>query len=290
MPRHSTRKALLSDLQALYVFYLSSGDDDTVERILAAYLPVDTSRYLTSRIGSSHADSSLAALTALSDKDFRQLTRISKRSFCALHNYIHDNPVFQSTSPNGHHKQQPVSWQLAMALARLSENENDASVGHLHRHFVISVESVVKYTKRVLTALKTLCSQWLEWPSPVPAYKRPLADNYDNTEFNFYLAKSRLSNEHTIGILKSRWASLREMRNQLRSKAEMDFFIEWVLGCCTLHNMLAKLGDAWKCMASDDDEDDGIIDSIEGDTERSIREKVKSITLQMHRFATYEYM
>ncbi|ETN17864.1 hypothetical protein PPTG_05543 [Phytophthora nicotianae INRA-310] len=80
------------------------------------------------------------------------------------------------------------------------------------------------------------------------------------------------------------------MRNQLRSKAEMDFFIEWVLGCCTLHNMLAKLGDAWKCMASDDDEDDGIIDSIEGDTERSIREKVKSITLQMHRFATYECM
>ncbi|KAF1779377.1 hypothetical protein GQ600_17607 [Phytophthora cactorum] len=303
--------------------------------------------FLTCRPGSPHDDSCLTALTALSDKDFRQLSRISKRSFFALHNYIHDSPVFHSSSPNAHHKQQPASWHLAVALARLGENGNGASVGQLHRYFGIAVGSVVEYTKSILIALKAVRSQWLEWPSPVrrrvmaaegvglvdgttlplsqrpaldgssyfdrkkkgekhsvsffkgetnfdtiyeyafkqifcgvaigivfkrmgiyrdpnnffsageylvadsaypslptvlPAYKLPPADNEDNAEFNFYLAKSRVRNEHkivTLGFTK------RDAR-QLRSKAEMNVFIEWVLGCCTLHNMLAKLGDAWK--------------------------------------------
>lgn len=117
----------------------------------------------------------------------------------------------------------------------------------------------------------------------LPAYKRPLADRPDNTEFNYYLAKSRVRNEHTIGVLTSRWASLREMRNQLRSKGEMDSLIEWVLGCCVLHNMLAKLGDAWTRMILDDDIDNDWFDPSERELQDSIREQVKPITLQLHR-------
>lgn len=165
MPRRSSRRALLSDLRTLYVFYLSSGEDDAAEAVLAAFLSVDTSRYLSFRLGSPHADHRFASLMALRSKDFRQLVRISKRSFCALHNYIYDNPVFHSTSRNAHHEQQPVCWQLAVGLTRLGENGNGASVGQLHRYFGIDIGSVVAYTRRVLVALKDVRMQWLEWPS-----------------------------------------------------------------------------------------------------------------------------
>lgn len=120
----------------------------------------------------------------------------------------------------------------------------------------------------------------------LPAYKSPQANSFDNTEFNFYLAKSRVRNEHAIGVLKSRWSTLREMRNQLRNKAEMEYFIDWVLGCCVLHNMLAKLCDTWKDMVLDDeDEDEEDLGMMKRIAEGKIREIVKPITLQVHRRA-----
>lgn len=46
----------------------------------------------------------------------------------------------------------------------------------------------------------------------IPPYKAPAANLPENKDFNFSLAKSRVRNEHCIGILKSRWGFLREMR------------------------------------------------------------------------------
>jgi hypothetical protein len=68
----------------------------------------------------------------LTSKAFRQLTRISKRSFCALHDYIYSNPSFHWTSPNANHSQHSACLQLAVGLTRLGENGNGASVGQLH--------------------------------------------------------------------------------------------------------------------------------------------------------------
>ncbi|KAE9352636.1 hypothetical protein PF008_g5372 [Phytophthora fragariae] len=134
MPRRSSRRALLSDLRTLYISF---------------------------RLGNPHADHCFVSRMALRSKDLRQLVRISKRSFCSLHNYIYDNPVFHSTSRNTHHEQQPVCWQLGVGLTRLGENGNGASVGQLHRYFCIAIGSVVVYTRRVLVALKEVRLQWL---------------------------------------------------------------------------------------------------------------------------------
>ncbi|KAF9137785.1 hypothetical protein BGX30_009896 [Mortierella sp. GBA39] len=38
----------------------------------------------------------------------------------------------------------------------------------------------------------------------VPSYKIPAANRKENKEFNYCLTKSRVRNEHCIGILKSR--------------------------------------------------------------------------------------
>lgn len=90
----------------------------------------------------------------------------------------------------------------------------------------------------------------------IPSYKAPAANRQDNKEFNYCVAKSRVRREHCIGILKSRWSSLQEMRQQLRSAGDMEILIRWVAACCVLHNMLARLGDAWKDMYLENDEEE----------------------------------
>lgn len=79
----------------------------------------------------------------------------------------------------------------------------------------------------------------------VPAYKSPKADHPDNTAFNYYLACSRVRNEHCIGVLKGRWQSLREMRHQLQNDLSTRELCSWVLSCSVLHNMMVRLRDKW---------------------------------------------
>ena len=78
----------------------------------------------------------------------------------------------------------------------------------------------------------------------LPPYKAPLSNSNENAEFNYCLAKSRVQNEHTIGVLKSWWASLKEMRLHLFTQKHMREYVRWVYACIVLHNMLAYLGDA----------------------------------------------
>ncbi|PLW33316.1 hypothetical protein PCASD_15530 [Puccinia coronata f. sp. avenae] len=85
----------------------------------------------------------------------------------------------------------------------------------------------------------------------IPAYKAPTANIPANTEFNYCIAKSRVRNEHTIGILKGQWSSLRELCLALTTAWDMRQIIRWINGCVTLHNMLACLGDSWDDMAAD---------------------------------------
>ena len=47
------------------------------------------------------------------------------------------------------------------------------------------------------------------------------------------------------GILKGRFASLHEMRSQIRNRHEMKAAIKWIISCVVLHNLLADLKDRW---------------------------------------------
>ena len=119
----------------------------------------------------------------------------------------------------------------------------------------------------------------------IPSYKSPAANRKDNKEFNYCIAKSRVRNEHCIGILKSRWGSLQEMRQQLRSREDMQSLIRWVVACCVLHNMLARLGDAWYDMYLEDDSEDeaevALNDAVQTDsTAFNFREALKKVTLE----------
>ncbi|EHS64701.1 uncharacterized protein PGTG_22337 [Puccinia graminis f. sp. tritici CRL 75-36-700-3] len=107
----------------------------------------------------------------------------------------------------------------------------------------------------------------------IPAYKAPASNKRENADFNYCLAKSRVRNEHTIGILKGRWASLQQLRLHLHKKSHMKEIIRWVSCCVTLHNMLSNLGDAWEVVhrwnGGDEDEEDEVAPLT--DTESSRR-------------------
>jgi hypothetical protein len=80
----------------------------------------------------------------------------------------------------------------------------------------------------------------------IPAYKAPAAYIPKNSEFNHCIAKARVRNEHTIGMLKGWFSSLREMRLQLFDAHHMKHYIRWLYSCVVLHNMLGELGDQWE--------------------------------------------
>jgi hypothetical protein len=104
----------------------------------------------------------------------------------------------------------------------------------------------------------------------IPAYKAPAAYIKENTEFNYCLARSRVRNEHTIGILKGRWASLQHLRLAIQKQSDMMEVIRWVNCCITLHNMLAHLGDAWEGM------DPSVSDTSSIDSRSETQDSAKS--------------
>ncbi|POM71555.1 Hypothetical protein PHPALM_11861 [Phytophthora palmivora] len=152
MPYTFERRELLRDLDAASaVAIISDDEDDEMEMLWVSCL--------YDRVGAPHRGDKFDEIIALREKDFRQVTRISKSSFAALHDYICGSGVFHPEGTTGPHKQRPVCVQLTVALARLGANGNTASVGEFHMTFNIAAGSVVIYTTRVLVALKAVRSQ-----------------------------------------------------------------------------------------------------------------------------------
>lgn len=118
----------------------------------------------------------------------------------------------------------------------------------------------------------------------IPSYKAPWTDLKENSDFNHCVAVARVRNEHCIGILNSRWGSLREMRQQLRNKNDMRILLGWVTSCCVLHNMLATLGDSWDEFFFEKEPPllahEGITSRA---TARNVRENLKRTTLEICR-------
>jgi hypothetical protein len=120
----------------------------------------------------------------------------------------------------------------------------------------------------------------------VPAYKSPATNLSENRQFNFFLPSSQVHNEHCIGMLKNRWACLKEARQQLQSVKDMCTLIDWTVACCVLHNMLGDFGDAWDDYENDDPDKD--LDPPHDPTlltvaTETFRENLKKVTLETNK-------
>ena len=82
-------------------------------------------------------------------------------------------------------------------------------------------------------------SHWI-----VPAYKGVTSHSEDNQKFNLCLARSRVRIEQSIGVLKGQWSSLCNVQ-------EVQLFVQWVVTCVMLHNLLAQVSDQWRDLYED---------------------------------------
>ncbi|KAL3687921.1 hypothetical protein R1sor_014230 [Riccia sorocarpa] len=64
-------------------------------------------------------------------------------------------------------------------------------------------------------------------------------------EFNKCVAHARAVNEHCIGVLKARWFSLKQIRTQLKCKAESKHVVQWVECYVMLHDFCLRYNDTW---------------------------------------------
>ena len=72
----------------------------------------------------------------------------------------------------------------------------------------------------------------------VAPYKKPAALKRDNETFNLYHSRTRITAEHTIGILKGRFKSLKALRLTIKDKKDHALAVYWIRACCVLHNLL----------------------------------------------------
>ncbi|KAI9918931.1 hypothetical protein PsorP6_011582 [Peronosclerospora sorghi] len=82
-------------------------------------------------------------------------------------------------------------------------------------------------------------------------YRQPAASRPTNATFNLLYSRARVRVEHAIGILKSRWLSLRELRVHFRREADFKRACNWCSASFVLHNIVATQRDDW-----DEDEDE----------------------------------
>ena len=73
-------------------------------------------------------------------------------------------------------------------------------------------------------------TKWLILP-----YKQPANQIRENRTFNYHLSKICIQCEHTIGYLKSRFQSLKELRVRIKNAEDLAFAIAWINACIMLH-------------------------------------------------------
>lgn len=55
-----------------------------------------------------------------------------------------------------------------------------------------------------------------------------------------------MSVEHTIGIWKLRWSSLRGLQTQIKRKEDFASVNKWIAATAILHNIVLKQNDTWE--------------------------------------------
>jgi hypothetical protein len=77
-------------------------------------------------------------------------------------------------------------------------------------------------------------------------YRKPASNIKKNRQFNYYLSNIRVCVEHTIGIWKERFPSLKALRVNLYRRADHKAAVEWIDATAVLHNIAQQENDVWE--------------------------------------------
>lgn len=121
----------------------------------------------------------------------------------------------------------------------------DYAIGHTgstHDSYAFQETRLFKEHETILRADEWV---WADSAYPatrwcVPPFKKPSGGELTRSQksFNYHLSRIRIRSEHTIGLLKGRFQSLRELRIQISSRKRHLWAIIWIRCCIILHNLI----------------------------------------------------
>ncbi|KAG2227872.1 hypothetical protein INT45_002110 [Circinella minor] len=234
---------------------------------------ISSQRYLDRSQKVSRAPSWIDTLfNELDDERFTQEARMSKDAFNMILDKIKNNPIFVSS---GSKPQKPVLLKLLVTTRRLGFYGNGARIGNIAKYYGIGVWDFRYFA---VDSNKQFIYSYIGWSGSthdsrifsnssifrypglyfkeneyllgdsgfeclkniIAPYKKPrnsgLTDQEDT--FNMRLSSVRIPIEHTIGILKMRFQSLRELPIRLQDKDSAKHAVDWIKACMILHNTI----------------------------------------------------
>lgn len=80
-------------------------------------------------------------------------------------------------------------------------------------------------------------------PWLVTPFKKPANGQLSSQQrhFNYHLSSVRVRVEHVYGMLKGRFASLRELRIQISDRTMAEWAVVWIRCCIILHNLVIRI-------------------------------------------------
>jgi len=84
-------------------------------------------------------------------------------------------------------------------------------------------------------------------------FRNPAAEIPENALFNLEFSKARVIVEHTIGVLKARWSSLRGIRTQVKKQDDFSEILKQLVVTFILHNICIGRNDDWQNERNSDD-------------------------------------
>ncbi|KAI3655194.1 hypothetical protein MP638_006439, partial [Amoeboaphelidium occidentale] len=108
------------------------------------------------------------------------------------------------------------------------------------------------------------------------------ATNPENSKFNEYFSRARVTVEHTAGLLKSWFESLRGLRVKLRIKEDSKNACDWIVCVLALNNFLLSLNDDWDVDAVNEDDDQQVVDNPVTESGAEFRKKIQAHLLAFY--------
>ena len=157
--------------------------------------------------------------------------------------------------------------------------------GSVHDSTVLSHSQLFKNPRRYFTNDEYLIGDTGYALSPwmIVGYKGDNASIPENAAFNERLSSMRVVIEHTNGILKSRFCSLKGIRTQLKSKQEIGKVNDHILACIVLYNIMNVMNDEWSEEDMETDVqniNDYSMDSTDGSRKREL---LKRMLINFHK-------
>ncbi|ETM48619.1 hypothetical protein L914_06852 [Phytophthora nicotianae] len=262
----------------------ADNDDSLLSLLVILRQALDCVRYSVDRKNVVRSVAHHALLYNLRDDEFRKFIRVSKITFNVLVEMIRQDIVFKAKGDKAKKQQRDVALQLAITLEWYGAYGNGNSVVHLVRDYAVGMGTVPTYTpiakhpERYFSGDEYLIGDtgYALSIRLITPYKLPEAAKDKNAFYNKTISSARVINENCIGLLKNRWMSLKEIRTQIKKKADFCHVNNHIIACVLFHNLGLALADEWDEDTADEEDDDEPRGTAEvGTSAQQKRERIK---------------